>query len=139
MTEGDQLQAWIQVLLVGAILAIYGWVYGEELARAWRKQQPVANEFKTYAFTTFGAVVGGVCAFYLGVKLAAGESLIAIGPPGATTLRAIYAAVYILGGIAGMVVWMKRTEFTSALLKNSVTTFGGLAVAVVTNLLAPEA
>jgi hypothetical protein len=138
MSADDTLKAWIQVLLVGAVLAAYVWVYGDELARVWRKQSPAANDFKTYAFTIFGAVIGGVCAFYLGVKLSAGDSLIPVAPPGAGTLRGIYSAVYIFANLAGMFVWAKRADFASPLLKNSVTTFGGLAVAVVTNLLAPD-
>ena len=132
------LKEWIRIFLVGVVLIAYVMVFVPEVVQAWRKQTTPPNEARTYIWTTLGAVIGGVTAVYLGVTLPAKlTSFAPWGPPSIETMRGVYSLVYVASGLAALVTWYARTEFASTLLKNAATTFGGLAVAVVSALLLP--
>ena len=134
------LKDWILVLLIGAVLIAYVVVFVPDILRTWRKLPPSENEARTYIWSSLGAVIGGVTAFYLGVDLPKSLSSFADwNPPSTEVMRATYSVVYVISGLAALVTWYARTEYSSALLKNSATTFGGLALAVVSSRLLPPA
>lgn len=129
----------VRNILVGTVLVLYLLVFVQEVIASWRAETLPQNETRTYIWTSLGALIGGVAAFYLGVDLP--KTVIAAQsqwkPPSIDDLRGIYALVYVAAGLVAAVTCAVKSATSTTLMKTSAATFVGLAVAVVSALLVP--
>ena len=119
----------VRTLVTGALLLGFFAIFVQEALSIWKKQKPPENEARTYIWTAISVLVGSVTAFAMGVTFPDHAVLFGVAPP--EKWRAIYASLYTATGLAAVLTWAIRTEWTSTLMKNLATTFLGIAVPVV--------
>lgn len=125
--------------LSAMVLIGFTWIFGAEmvcLARGLCEETATelsasTSDPKTYVATALAALVGGVSAVFLGVKL---PERLARGLPH-HLIRAAYVGVYALLGCAAIVIWTTLEGGTPLILRNLAVTFLGLLTPAVTTYL----
>jgi hypothetical protein len=139
----------LTILLAIVVIGAFALIFGEAIVEAWRcyAKGPPPKPFQaaagvnstfaseiddpyTYVATAIGVLVGGI------VAVAFGRPAPPIGLRTADPrkwLIAIYAAIYVITGIAAIITWVEATSCTPVLVRNLATTFLGLLLPVVAN------
>lgn len=123
----------VRVVIAGAVLLTFVAVFLQEAWNIWSRREPRENEARTYVWTAISVLLGSVTAFSLGVDYPEVKILANVGGP--EKWRSVYAVAYTVVGLAAVVTWFYRTQWSTVLMKNLATTFLGIAIPVVSNWL----